>query len=74
MIGTAHERARAQAVAEVLEFLAKRKLELADLLEFGGQDLGFRDPKRAKKARQVEKAWARMAWLGMTFADLESAP
>jgi hypothetical protein len=53
----------------VLAFLAKYKLQPpADLLEYDATDFDNRD--RARKARQVENAWARMARINATVANV----
>jgi hypothetical protein len=57
-------------VAEVLAFIAKHKLSLADLIEVGGESLSSRD---VEKARRVANSWALMARLNVKFADLEQA-
>lgn len=55
------------AVDEVLEYMRKRRLSLADLVEIGGEDLP------GTRAKRVENAWALMARHGLIFANLEQA-
>ena len=74
---SAAERTLAGAVAEVADFMRKKKLTLDDLTNIGGEDLKSSDKGRAGKARCVEKTWELMARLGVKFADIEhseSAP
>jgi hypothetical protein len=66
---SAADRARAIAVAQVAEFMRKRKITTEDLISFGGEDL-----KSSDKARRVEKAWALMARLGLWYADVGGEP
>ena len=70
---SAAERALAAAVAEVLEFMRKRRLKLNDLIDIGGEDLRSPDKGRAGKARCVEKTWELMARLGVKYADIEQS-
>jgi hypothetical protein len=63
-----------QAVVEILDFMRKHGLALDDLIQIGGEDLQSANPKRAEKARRVEKCWSLMARLSVRFADLEQAP
>jgi hypothetical protein len=63
-----------QAVVEILDFMRRNRIALDDLLSFGGEDLRASNPKRATKARLVEKTWALMAQLSVKFADLEQTP
>ena len=79
---SAADRARhAQAVSEILDFMRYRHLVLADLTEYGGEDLPnpklpgrVCNPARVKNARAVERCWELMARLSVKFADLEAAP
>ena len=80
MIGSAQQKQRAQAVAEVFEFMRRRHLVLADLTEYGGEDLPnpklperVCNPARVKNARAVERCWELIAQLGLTFETLESS-
>jgi hypothetical protein len=57
--------------AEVLEFLRRHRLTVADLTEYGGED--FAVLSRRKKAHLVDLAWALMARLGIGFQALEHA-
>jgi hypothetical protein len=66
---SAADRARAIAVAQVAEFMRKRKIALSDLVRFGGKDL-----RSSTKARCVEKTWALMAQLGVEYADVAGEP
>ena len=59
---------------EVFTFMAKHGLTLVDLTEVGGEDLKSPNPKKAEKARRVEKCWSLMARLGIKFRDLENSP
>jgi F0F1-type ATP synthase beta subunit len=71
---SAADRARhAQAVAEVFRFMRKRKLTLADLIEVGGQDLQSPDSQIVNRARAIEKCWALMAQVSVSYSDLEVA-
>ena len=78
MLSTSQQRERAEAVARVLEYIHRHRLTLADLLEYGGEDLPnpklpekICDPARVKKARGVEHCWALIAKLGLRYAALE---
>ena len=80
VIGSAQRKQRAQAVAEVFEFMRRRHLVLADLTEYGGEDFPnpelperVSDPARVKNARAVERCWELIAQLGLTFETLESS-
>ena len=64
----------APAVVEVVAFMAKTGLALADLIEVGGEDLESSNPRKVEKAKRVEKCWSLMASLGVKFADLENSP
>jgi hypothetical protein len=66
MLTTSQSREQAIATAQVSEFMRKRRLSLADLIEIGGKA-----PK--PKARHVEKCWSLIAHLGLTYAVLMSA-
>jgi hypothetical protein len=68
---SAADRARAIAVAQVVEFMCKKKLTLDALISVGGQDLKSPDPKRAEKARRVSTCWELMARLGVEFTHIE---
>jgi hypothetical protein len=70
-MGAAQDKER--AVAEVLAFMKKRGLALADLIEVGGEDLSSTNPKKVEKAKRVEKCWGLMAKLGINHPDLEAA-
>jgi hypothetical protein len=78
----AADKARAAAVARVYEYMAKRRLTLEDLLDYGGEDLPAPkhaeprvvDARVAEKALHVEKTWALMAKLSVHYAHLEAAP
>jgi hypothetical protein len=65
---SAADRARAIAVAQVVEYMRKRKVALGDLVRYGGDD--FKSSEHAGKARSVEKVWALMAELGVEHIDL----
>jgi hypothetical protein len=65
---SAADRARAVAVAQVAEFMRKRKIALGDLVRYGGEDL--KSSEHAGKVRSVEKVWALMADLGVEHIDL----
>jgi hypothetical protein len=56
------------AARQVYEFMERHRLTVADLTEYGGEDL--RIPRRKAKARQVERCWELMASLGVKHADL----
>ena len=71
MLSPAQLRERDQAAKQVLEFMRRRGLSLEDLVEVGGQDFSFKNPKRVEKARRVEKCWALMKPLGVKHVDLE---
>lgn len=68
---SAAERALASAVTEVADFMHKRKLQLADLTDIGGEDLKSTDARRAEKARRVSACWDLMARLGVKYRDIE---
>jgi hypothetical protein len=70
---SAADRARAIAVAQVVEFMRKKNLTLDDLVNVGGQDLKSPDKSKDGKARCVENAWALMARIGVKYADLEQS-
>jgi hypothetical protein len=70
---SAADRAKAIAVAQTVAFLNKRKVVLDDLIGVGGEDLKSADPRRAEKARHVEKCWSLMAKLGVKFVDIEQS-
>jgi hypothetical protein len=74
------QREQAAVAARVFAFMRARRLSLADLPAYGGEDLPnpklpqkIRRPSRLKKARAVEATWALMARLGLTFAALEAS-
>jgi hypothetical protein len=69
---SAAERERLVNATRVFEFMAKRKLELEDLLNHGGAELKSPDAKIAEKARRVEKCWELMAQLSLDFVHLEN--
>ena len=56
----------------VREFMKKQGLKLADLVEYGGEDLS--DLKRGDMARRVDKCWSLMASLNLKHIDLEQSP
>jgi hypothetical protein len=64
---------QAQAVAEVFQFMCRRRLALPDLIEVGGHDLQSPNSQIANRARAVEKCWALMALVSVSYADLETA-
>jgi hypothetical protein len=77
---TAAERAQTIAVERVAEFMRRRHLTLADLIEYGGEDIPnpklpekICDPARIKAARAVERCWELIAELGLTYGALESS-
>jgi hypothetical protein len=66
---SAAERALASAVSEVADFMQKRRLQLTDLTDIGGEK--STDAKRAEKARRVSACWELMARLGVKYCDIE---
>jgi hypothetical protein len=71
MLSSSQERERSEAAARVFEFMRKRKLTLADLIEVGGEDLRSPDSKIVKRARAVEQCWSLMARFSLSYPDLE---
>jgi hypothetical protein len=69
-MSAAHKRDDAHTVDQVFEFMRRHGLSLEDLVEVGGEDLRSSNPRRAEKARRVEKCWALMARLGLKFSNL----
>jgi hypothetical protein len=61
------------SVADLLTFMAKRRLALTDLIEVGAEDRASLDLKTREKVHHVAMARQRMARLGVSFADLEEA-
>ena len=61
-------REKAQAIEQVSAHIRRAHLSLDGLVEYGGQDLN--NPRRAAKAKRVEKAWALMAGLKVKHTDL----
>jgi hypothetical protein len=58
------------AAAEVRRLM--RRLNVADLVAIGGEDLRSADPVLRERARHVARCWSRMARLGLTLEDLET--
>ena len=80
-MSTLREREQAVAVNRVFNYMRQHKLSLADLTEYGGEDIPnpklpekICSPARVKKARAVERCWELIARLGLTFAALEFEP
>jgi hypothetical protein len=69
MLTATQRNEQAIAVEDVFKFSRRHDLTLADLTDYGGEDLA--DRKREKKARLVEKTWALMARLDIAFKHLE---
>ena len=72
------ERAQAAAIDRVTVYMRRRRLVLADLLAYGGEDFPnpkipdkVCDPKRVEMAHRVGGTWALMAATGVSFAMLE---
>ena len=63
---------KATTAAEVFVFMKKHGLTLEDLIEIGGEDLKSPNPKKVEKAKRVEKCWALMARLSVSYANLEA--
>ena len=62
---------RIELTVAIFEYMRKHGVTLADLTELGGEDLQHRDPVIVEKARAVERAWGRIAAVGLRFVDLE---
>jgi hypothetical protein len=58
-------------VEQVLTYLRRHKLVVADLIEVGGEDLNSSDSRKVERARHAGQAWQMMARLSIRFADLE---
>ena len=65
---------QAPGLVEVFDFMTKKGLALADLIEASGDDLKSTNPRKVEKTKRVEKCWALMAKLGVKFADVENKP
>jgi hypothetical protein len=66
MLTATQSREQNAAAAEVFAHMRKNKLALANLIEIGGEDL------KSPKVRHVERCWALIARLGITYAVLET--
>jgi hypothetical protein len=71
-MSTATDRARAEAVAQVFDYLHRSRIVLDDL-EIGGANLKSSNIILRERARRVEKCWSLMARLGVAFAELVDA-
>jgi hypothetical protein len=68
MLSPTQMREHAPKVDEVLEYMRRRKLSRADLIEIGGEDL--RSSHCVEKARCVANTWALIARLGVAHVDI----
>jgi hypothetical protein len=59
-------------VDQVFTYLRRHKLEVADLIEIGGEDLSSPDFRKAERARHVGQAWQMMARLSIHLVDLKA--
>jgi len=62
---------REQAIEEVLAFMQKHKLTIADLIECCGSQLKSPNRRIADRARRIDRCWDLMARTGVRYANLE---
>jgi hypothetical protein len=72
-MGTAAERAKAAAVAQVFAYLHRHRIALDDLIDIGGDELKAPNAVRRECARRVEQCWSLIARLRVDFAALTGA-